>query len=49
MAPLCFEGFTAFSFSKRFQTMLIINYIQGYTDLTIAVTDYVQKLRFRHL
>ena len=45
MAPLCFEGFTAFSFSIWFQTMLIINYMEGYIDLMIAVTDNAQKIR----
>jgi len=49
MAPLCFEGFEAFSFSKSFQTMLIINYIEGFVDLMIAITDYAQKLRSRPL
>jgi hypothetical protein len=49
MAPLCFEGFTAFSFSKLFQTTLIIDYIEGNIDLVNAITDYAQKLRSRPL
>jgi hypothetical protein len=29
--------------------MLIINYIEGYVDIVIAVTDYAQQLRSRLL
>jgi len=54
MSPLCCEGFTTFSFSKWFQTMLIINYIHWFydrchglrTEVTVQTSVNVE-LRFR--